>query len=74
MKEYYKVKSEYDNFSLYDVNSRKYKGFLIGNELYTQKELVKRNILNMRGVRPEMFELVKLSPRKTYFMFGARFA
>lgn len=74
MKEYYKVKSEYDNFRLYDVNSRKYKGFLIGNELYTQKELVKRNILNMRGVHPEMFELVKLSPRKTYFMFGARFA
>lgn len=35
---------------------------------------VKRNILNMMGVRSEMFELVKLSPRKIYFMFGARFA
>ena len=74
MKEYYKVKSEYDNYKLYDLTTRKYKGFLIGNELYTERELVKRNILNMRGVCPEMFELVKLSPRKIYFMFGARFA
>lgn len=74
MKEYYKVKPEFDNFRLFDVNAREYKGFLIGNELYTEKELVKRNILNMRGVRPEMFELVKLSPREIYFMFGARFA
>ena len=74
MKEYYKVKSEYDNFQLYDMNARKYKGFLIGNELYTERELVKRNILNMRGVRFDMFELVKLSPKETYFMFGARFA
>ena len=74
MKEYYKVKPEYDNFSLYDLNTRKFKGVLVSNELYTERELVKRNILNMRGVKPEMFELVKLSPRKTYFMFGARFA
>ena len=74
MKEYYKVKPEYDNFRLFDVNTRKYKGILIGKELYTERELVKRNILNMHGVRFDMFELVKLSPRKTYFMFGARFA
>lgn len=74
MKEYYKVKPEYDNFALYDCNARKYKGVLVGNELYTERELEKRNILNMRGVRPEMFELVKLSPRKTYFMCGVRFA
>lgn len=74
MKEYYKVKPEYDNFPLYDCNTRKYKGVLVGNELYTERELEKRNILNMRGVRPEMFVLVKLSPRKTYFMCGVRFA
>lgn len=74
MKEYYKVKPEYGLFELFDVNTGKYKGFLIANELYTERELVKRNILNMRGVRLEMFELVKLSPRKVYFMFGTRFA
>ena len=74
MKEYYKVKSEFDNFRLFDVNTGKYKGILIGNELYTEREIVKRNILNMRGVRFDMFELVKLLPRETYFMFGARFA
>ena len=74
MKDYFKVKPEYDNFRLFDINTGKDKGFLIGNELYTERELVKRNILNMRGVRSEMFELVKLSPRETYFMFGARFA
>ena len=74
MKEYYKVKPEFDNFRLFDVNTGKYKGILIGNELYTERELVKRNILNMRGVRFDMFELVKLPPRETYFMFGARFA
>lgn len=41
MKEYYKVKPEFDNFRLFDMNTRKYKGFLIGNELYTQKRACK---------------------------------
>ena len=74
MTEYYKVKPEFDNLRLLDVNTGKYKGILIGNELYTERELVKRNILHMRGARFDMFELVKISPRETYFMFGARFA
>ena len=38
MKEYYKVKPEFDNFRLFDVNAREYKGFLIGNELYILKK------------------------------------
>lgn len=68
---YYRVKPQYDNFRLY--HNRKYKGILIANELYTEKELVKHNILLSRGVKSEFFDMVEIPKTKIYWFFGARF-
>ena len=68
---YYKVKPEHDNKPLY--HNGKYKGILIANELYTEKELNKTNILFCRGIRFDMFEAVKIPKNKVYWLFGARF-
>jgi hypothetical protein len=44
----------------------------IRNEMFTKKELIKLGCINdpMLNV---MFETVNLSPKKVYFLFGARF-
>ena len=69
---YYRVKPEYDNFRL--IKNHKYCGILVGNELYTQKELVKSGILYCYRVQPDFFEKVEISRKKIYWFFGARFA
>lgn len=61
---YYKVKQESDNVT-------HNKGFLVANELYTEKELDK---LNLSGKFIELnFDKVEISKFKTYWLFGARF-
>lgn len=67
---YYKVKPEYDNKILY--YNGKYKGILIGDELYTEKELSKQKILFCHGICYEMFERVEIPKSKVYWFFGAR--
>lgn len=68
---YYRVLPKFDN-RVYPVHTRKglmmnYKGFVIGNELVTERELRKR------AIPRAWVEEVELSTRKTYFFFGARF-
>lgn len=61
---YYKVKQDSDNVT-------HGKGFLIANELYTQKELDK---LDLSGKFIELnFGKAEISKLKTYWLFGARF-
>lgn len=69
---YYKVKPEYDNFRL--IHNRKDIGILVGDELYTERELVRKNILLALGVKPEFFEMVEIPKSRVYHLFGARFA
>lgn len=59
---YLKVKPQYDNVL---VDS---KHFLIGNELYTEREVARMHIPE-RCVIP-----VQVSKRETYWFFGARFS
>ena len=67
---YYRVKSQYDNKTRYKWNNH-HQGvpdsILIANELYTPKEFKK--LANC----PEWFEVVEISKRSVYWLFGARF-
>ena len=81
---YYKVKPEFDNV----VVSKNF-DFLVGNELYTTKEIRKleklyANRRNYAGAEKElenkervkfysMFDLVTISKQRVYWSFGARF-
>lgn len=57
---YYKIKEEHDNKRRADGS------ILIGNELYTEKEMKKYNI-------PETWvDAVNVKPNEKYFFFGAR--
>lgn len=59
---YYRIKKEHDNRRRLDGS------ILIGNELYTEKELNKYKI-------PEAYcNIVEISKKKVYFFFGARFS
>jgi hypothetical protein len=59
---YYRVKKENDN----RYYNKKF-DFVVGNELYTVKELNKKNI-------PVIWcDLVNINKNNTYFCFGARF-
>ena len=49
-----------------------YDGILIGNELYTVKEWEKL-VLKYR-VSEAVCDIVNISPKETYWFFGARFA
>lgn len=69
---YFKVKPEYDNFRL--IYNGKHNGILVGNELYTEKELYKKKILFCYGVDFKMFTMIEIPKNKVYFFFGARFA
>ena len=74
---YYRVKPEHDNTQLYRIGKSGHwerQGFLVGNELYTAKELERYEIMQCRRIKPEMFEQVEISKRKIYWFFGARFA
>ena len=78
---FYKVKPEFDGVGVYKV--RRYgqiylANSLIGNELYTEKELHKLlcgATLNGRGVKDDtiIFDTVEISKRNTFWNFGCRF-
>lgn len=58
---YYKIKEEIDNKRRNDGS------IFVANELYTEREKKKYNI-------PESYyDIVKISRKRTYFFFGARF-
>lgn len=59
--QFFKVKPEFDNKSRPDGS------ILIANELYTERE-VKRF-----GIPACRLDSIEVSPRDTYFCFGARF-
>lgn len=74
---YYRVKQEYDNvyYSLDD-------NFLVGNELFTEKEFYGVEQAFLRKCRNrnsavekfrKMFDVVNINKNDTYFFFGARF-
>jgi hypothetical protein len=74
---YYRVKPEYDNV-YYSTDF----DFLIGNELFTEKEFYDVEQAFLRKCRNrifalekfhKMFEIVNLNKNDTYFFFGARF-
>ena len=65
---YYRIKPEYDNARLL---KRTFDGILIGNELYTVKEW-ERLVLKYR-VSEAVCDIVNISPKETYWFFGARF-
>ena len=65
---YYRIKPEYDNAHLL---KRTFDGILIGNELYTVKEW-ERLVLKYR-VSEAVCDIVNISPKETYWFFGARF-
>lgn len=67
---FYKVKPEADQTRVYVAH--KYSGFLIGNELFTEKELSRKNWTWL--IDRNVFDVVNVSKRKTYWSFGARFA
>ena len=56
---FYRTKKEYDN---YYING----SFLIENELLTDKERIKKNLPFFP------FDIVNISKKKTYFIFGVR--
>lgn len=62
---YYKVKKENDNKNVY--YNHKWQLCLIGNELFTEKELNWHNI-------PEKYcDKINVNKNNTYWSFGARF-
>ena len=67
---YYKVKKQYDNYqknSDFDI--------FVQNELYTEKEFekVKNEYIGNKDKLLKMFDIVEVSKRKIYWLFGARF-
>lgn len=68
---YYRIKPEYDNTRLLNRAKRTFDGILIGNELYTVKEWEKL-VLKYR-VSKAVCDIVNISPKETYWFFGARF-
>lgn len=68
---YYKVKPDYDNYdkAVFTKSGKiKFDGFLVGNELYTEKEFEKIATSVCK------FDIVHVSKNKTYWFFGARFS
>lgn len=73
---YFKVKPKYDQTKLYKRKNGKvtYAGFLIGDELYTEKELKKllSNCIFLNA-KNRCFEPVEVNKNNIYWFFGARF-
>ena len=66
---YYKVKSDRDQLPI--VTNGKYKGVLVANELYTDKQIYK--IFTNWMSYQLCFDIVEISAKRTFFCFGARF-
>lgn len=70
---YYRVPQENNNKRIfgYDKNGNiEYKGCLVANELYTQKEVEKMRLACPTCI---LFDQIEISRKRTYFFFGARF-
>lgn len=74
---YYRVKKECDNHRLLKKDRNGYlhfDGFLIGDELYTEKEYKKLlSSVECLSENNNIFEMVYINKNNTYFCFGARF-
>jgi hypothetical protein len=65
---YYQVKPESDQIQ----HSIRFKtNFFVARELYTEKEVQKGN--HTKKFVEKHFQPVELNPKKTFFLFGARF-
>lgn len=75
---YYRVKTQYDNKTLCLIKNHKYVHngyFLIGGELYTEKEYKKLIEHHVFGFSPwDAVEEIEIPKSKIYWFFGARFA
>ena len=67
---YYKVKKECSQKQIWHKGRRKPSGYLVGNELYTEKETEKM-FINIAF--KDCFDIVEISSKRTFFLFGARF-
>lgn len=74
---YYRVNPEYDNTTYTRTDKRTgrrmYHGFLIGNELYTEKELENMRKDGVNDLWERKFEKVEIKKSRVYWSFGARF-
>ena len=72
---YYKVKKQFNDKQLLKKNGSvwNYYGFLIPNELYTEKEILRLQ-KNHVNISFDYFDPVDIPKNTTYFFFGARFA
>ena len=76
---YYRVIQKYDNVDYWKPKKGKnclyFGGFLLGGELYTEKELKRFDSVRFRNrMRIEqMVEPIEVSRKAVYWFFGARF-
>lgn len=66
---YYKVKPECSQLTI--VTNGKRTGYLIANELYTEKQAT--NIFTNWMSYKACFDIVEISQKRTVYIFGARF-
>ena len=70
---YYRVKPEHDNKRVLCKQGKSYVRLaLIGNELFTQKEL--NNLHLTHEVMTNYCDVVNVNRNNTYYSFGARFS
>lgn len=74
---YYKVKKSADQLQKVMIKNGHYyiDSFFIADELYTENEYKKmtEKYINVTG-NENIFDIVEISKKKTYWFFGARFA
>lgn len=65
---YYKVKKTADQKTVCNITTKKVITTLFENELYTEKEIIKK------GLTPylDYFDIVEISKKDTFFCFGVR--
>ena len=72
---YCRVKPQFDGKAFYRVNGRhlEHAGNLVQNELFTEREMIKKNILLMYNITGDEFEYVDIPKNRVYWVFGSRF-
>lgn len=65
---YYKVKKQFDQKKVCDIQNKRVITTLFANELYTEKEMFKRGLI----VYSDYFDVVNIKPKQTFWMFGSR--
>ena len=66
---YFEVKSDFAGITVANVKTRRIITTLIGGELYTENEMIKKGL----AVYDSYFNKVNINQKRTYFCFGARF-